>query len=65
MAAMEGIRLLVSGQDLGLSFHGLILVPTQNCSLINGWFGLLFSVVDLNNSDKHLFSWNVKNNLRK
>lgn len=56
MAVMEGIKLLVSGQDSGLPLHGYILATTQNLSLINEWIALLFSVVYLHGLDKHLFS---------
>lgn len=63
MAAVEGIQLLISGQDLGLPLNGLILVTTQNLSLINGWFGLLFSVVYLNDLDNHLFCCSTKKNI--
>lgn len=60
MAALEGIKLLISGQDLELPFCDLILATTQNLSLISGWFGLLFSVVYLNDLDKHLLPCSAK-----
>lgn len=50
MAAMEGIELLLSGQDSGLPLHGCILATTQNLSLVSEWIGPLFSVVYLNDS---------------
>lgn len=60
MAALEGIKLLISGQDLELPFCDFILATTPNLSLTSGWFGLLFSVVYLNDLDKHLLPCSAK-----
>lgn len=57
---MEGIKLLISGQDSDLPLHGYILETTQNLSLINEWIEPLFSVVYLNGMGKHVFSCTAK-----